>query len=105
MRQPQRELPLRGVSAKPKIRRRVFRVQIEPAADGTYIFTAHSFTNLQRSYTCHVNPSTRQVHCTCWDFARLLPAPTYLTGRLCKHLERAVRTVRRVQRSGARLVA
>jgi hypothetical protein len=105
MRQPQRELPLRVVSAKPKIRRRVFRVQIEPAADGTYIFTAHSFTKQRRSYTCLVNPSTRQVHCTCRDFARLLPAPTYLTGRLCKHLDRAVRTVRRVIHREKRLVA
>jgi hypothetical protein len=98
VKKPQRELPLRVVSSKPKIRRRVFRAQLDPAVDGTYIFTAHSFSRRDRSYVCLVNPVSRHVHCTCPEFSRLRVRPTYLTGRLCKHLERAVRTVRRLSR-------
>lgn len=101
MKSPQRELPLKVLSAKPKIRRRVFRVHSLPLADGTYIFTAHSFSRPGKSYTCLVNPHTKLVHCTCRDYARLSVTPTFLTGRLCKHLERAVRTVRRIEAHAA----
>lgn len=98
------ELPLEMKKA-PKsrtFRRCVRRVRLEPDAVGTYTFRARSFTREKgRVYRCRVNPRTGFVWCNCRDFTyRKAPQmPTYEHGPLCKHLERAVRTIRGVEKT------
>lgn len=92
--------PRRAAPAKP-IRRRVFRLHLDPSADGTYTFRARSFTRRKgRAYRCRVNPATGFVWCNCKDFTfRKAPQnPSYFDGSVCKHLERAMRTVRKLER-------
>jgi len=86
------------------IRRCVRRVRLEPDPDGTYVFRARSFTRERgRVYRCRVNPATGEVWCGCRDFEfRKAPMnPTLFSGPLCKHLERAARTVQQAERSRA----
>ncbi len=83
------------------IRRCVRRVQLDPMPDGTYLFRARSFTRQRGSvYRCRVNPQTGFVYCTCRDFQfrRAAESPSFWGGRVCKHLERAIRTIRRHER-------
>ncbi|CAN5525725.1 hypothetical protein BH11ARM2_BH11ARM2_01710 [soil metagenome] len=84
------------------IRRRVFRRPLEPAADGTYIFKARPFTHRHgRAYRVLVNPHSGHVSCTCPDFKyrKAVLGSTYFGGAVCKHLARAIRTVRKVERA------
>ena len=77
---------------------------MEPDADGTYVFRARSFSREKgRVYRCTVNPRDGHVWCGCRDFEfRKAPMrPTLFSGPLCKHLERAARTVRQVERERA----
>jgi hypothetical protein len=79
----------------------VRRVRLEPTEDGTYLFRARSFSRQNGVvYRCRVNPVTGAVWCNCGDFQfRHAPEePTYWCGRVCKHLERAKRTVRQAER-------
>ena len=74
---------------------------MEPDADGTYVFRARSFTREKgRVYRCRLNPRTGEVWCGCRDFEfrKGLMHPTLFSGPLCKHLERAARTVRHAER-------
>ncbi|MGV3615412.1 MAG: hypothetical protein ACO1SV_08785 [Fimbriimonas sp.] len=83
------------------IRRCVRRVHLDPLPDGTYLFRARSFTRQRGSvYRCRVNPTTGFVWCNCRDFQfrHAGDEPTYWSGHVCKHLERAKRTVRQVER-------
>lgn len=83
------------------LRRRVFRLQLDPSADGTYFFKARSFSRLKgKSYRLRVNPRTGEVWCSCRDFMyRKGPEhPSFWHGPLCKHLQRAIRTVKKVER-------
>jgi hypothetical protein len=75
---------------------------LDPLPDGTYLFRARSFTRQRGGvYRCRVNPHSGYVWCTCRDFQfRHAPEhPSYWSGRVCKHLERAIRTVRMVERN------
>lgn len=86
------------------IRRRVYRVCLDPLPDGTYVFKAKSFSRrCGPSYKCHVNPRTGFVFCTCRDFQyrRGRWMPTYEHGPFCKHLRRAVRTVKKLVKRAA----
>ena len=99
----QLSLPFEPVTKRkqPPIRRRVFRLQLEPFGDGTYLFKARSFTRRKgRAYRVRVNPRSGFVWCTCRDFHYRKEGlhPTYDEGPYCKHLQRAVRTVRKVER-------
>ena len=79
------------------IRRCVRRVQMAPLPDGTYLFRARSFSRRRGLvHRCRVNPQSGFVWCTCRDFQfrHAADAPTYWSGHVCKHLERAKRTVR-----------
>jgi hypothetical protein len=72
--------------------------------DGTYLFRARSFSRKRgQVYRCRVNPVTGYVYCNCKDFMyRHAPfAPSYWGGHVCKHLQRAIRTVRGVERARA----
>ena len=83
------------------IRRRVFRVHLEPLPDGTYVFNAKSFSRQDGlAYRCYVNPLTGRVSCSCKDFQfrKDRALPTMASGHVCKHLKRAIRTVRRLGR-------
>jgi len=92
----------RRTAVAPKvIRRCVRRVRLEPYSDGTYVFRARSFSRERgRVYRCRVNPNTGQVWCSCKDFMfrRAQDGPTFHSGKVCKHLERAIRTVRMAER-------
>lgn len=95
------EVPRRDPKAP--FRRCVRRVRLAPDAYGTYTFRARSFTHRKGIHRLRVNPTTGYVSCTCKDFRfRRGPfEPTYFGGDLCKHLQRAVRTVRKLQREAA----
>lgn len=83
------------------IRRCVRRVRMEPESDGAYHFRARSFTRRNGVvHHCRVNPDTGFVWCSCKDFLfrHADESPTIWNGRVCKHLRRAIRTVRRVER-------
>jgi len=99
----QMALPFEGrerLAVKP-IRRCVRRVQLDPNPDGTYVFRARSFSRRQGVvYRCRVNPRTGIVWCSCRDFLyrHYHTHPSYSQGEVCKHLRRAIRTVRKVER-------
>ena len=96
--------PRLHASDREPIRRCVRRVSLEPDGEGTYTFRARSFTRARgRVYRCKVNPRTGRVWCGCRDFEfRKAPfEPTLTSGPLCKHLERAARTVRKAVRRSA----
>jgi hypothetical protein len=101
----QLSLPFEAPKREPKapLRRRVFRVRLEPNADGTYFFKARSFTHRKGAHRLRVNPVTGFVSCTCKDFRyrRQNLEPTYFGGEVCKHLTRALKTVRKLQREMA----
>lgn len=83
------------------LRRRVFRLQLEPFEDGTYVFKARSFTRRKgRVYRLRVNPHSGYVWCSCRDFhyRRERENPTFWHGPYCKHLQRAVRTVMKIEK-------
>ena len=83
------------------IRRRVYRVRLEPFEDGTYLFKARSFTRAKgKIHRCRVNPETGLVACTCPDFyyRKSQTHPTYYGGEVCKHLQRAIRTIHKIER-------
>jgi hypothetical protein len=70
--------------------------------DGTYLFRARSFSRKNGVvYRCRVNPLTGALWCNCGDFQyrKAAEEPTYWHGRVCKHLERAKRTVRDAERA------
>lgn len=74
---------------------------MEPTEDGTYLFRARSFSRQNgQVYRCRVNPVTGAVWCNCGDFQfrKASEDPTYWHGSVCKHLERAKRTVREAER-------
>lgn len=101
----QMALPLDLKEARPAktIRRRVHRVRLEPNGLGFYVFRARSFTRRRGwVYRCGVNPTSGEVWCTCRDFRyrKRWQHPSYSYGSVCKHLERAIKTVRRVERHG-----
>ena len=98
--QPSLPFEPRGRTKQP-LRRRVFRLRLEPFEDGTYLFKARSFTRKKgRSYRVRVNPQTGFVWCSCRDFhyRRQFLSPNYWDGPFCKHLARAVKTVRKVEK-------
>ena len=93
--------PRLHASDRKPIKQCVRRVRMEPDLDGTYTFRARSFTREKgRVYRCKVNPITGHVWCGCRDFEfRKGPMnPTLFSGPLCKHLERAARTVQQAER-------
>ncbi len=93
--------PRLHASDRKPIKRCVRRVRMEPDTDGTYVFRARSFSREKgRVYRCRVNPRSGEVWCGCRDFEfRKGPMhPTLSSGALCKHLERAVRTVQKAER-------
>ncbi|RYG44828.1 hypothetical protein EON79_14065 [bacterium] len=96
-------LPFEPMRATAKsIRRRVFRWPMHPAEDGTYTFRARSFSRQGgRAYRVMVNPHSGHVSCQCPDFTYRKSAlgSTYFGGQVCKHLERAIRTVRKVEKA------
>ena|SRR5947209_8614831 len=88
------------------IRRRVYRVRLEPFEDGSYLFKARSFTRPKGTiHRCRVNPETGLVNCTCADFyyRKSQSHPTYYGGDVCKHLKRAIRTIHQVEREQHRV--
>lgn len=92
---------VRKVVATRSIRRCVRRVRLDPSEDGTYLFRARSFSRQRGTvYTCRVNPRTGFIWCNCPDFQfrKASEEPTYWRGPVCKHLERAKRTVRQAER-------
>jgi hypothetical protein len=94
------------VVRKQPLRRRVFRLQLAPFADGSYLFKARSFSRKKgRSYRLRVNPQTGYVWCSCRDFHYRKEGlrPNYWDGPFCKHLARAVKTVRKVEREAEQL--
>lgn len=102
----QKTLPFEELRRLPKrpLRRRVFRLHLDPLEDGTYVFKARSFTRARGlTYRCRVNPRTGYVWCSCRDFRFRKDSlhPTMWNGPVCKHLERAIRTVRKVEREAA----
>lgn len=93
--------PRDGTSPKLKLRRRVFRLNQEPKPDGSYLFKAKSFSSLYGvEHRCRVNPRTGYVTCSCRDFKFRMERfhPNYWEGPVCKHLRRAIRTVRKLER-------
>lgn len=73
--------------------------------DGTYLFRARSFSRRRgQIYRCRVNPVTGYVYCNCKDFMFRHAAddPSYWGGHVCKHLRRAIRTVRKLEREHSR---
>ncbi|RYG37433.1 hypothetical protein EON81_06780 [bacterium] len=96
-------LPFEPVRATVKgIRRRVFRLPMEPAEDGTYTFRARSFSREGgRAYRVLVNPHSGDVSCQCPDFQyrKSTIGSTYFGGQVCKHLARAIRTVQKVEKA------
>ena len=85
----------------PPIRRRVLRTQMAPTKEGAYLFRARSFTRFRgRVHRLSVNPRTGRVWCSCPDFQyrKRLEHPTFFGGPMCKHLRRAIRTVRSAER-------
>ena len=96
--------PRLHASDREPIKRCVRRVRLEPDPDGTYTFRARSFSRKKgRVDRCTANPRTGEVWCGCRDFEfRKGPMrPTLWSGPLCKHLERAARTVRQAERGRA----
>jgi hypothetical protein len=94
--------PRLHASDRKPIKRCVRRVRMEPDPDGTYVFRARSFSRERgRVYRCTVNPRDGHVWCGCRDFEfRKGPLhPSLYSGPLCKHLERAARTVRQAERA------
>jgi hypothetical protein len=96
------ELPFdKPKTTRAPIRRRVYRVRLEPFEDGTYLFKARSFSiSKGKIHRCRVNPETGMVSCTCADFyyRKSQLHPTYYGGDVCKHLKRAIRTIHKVDR-------
>ena len=95
--QPMLPFPRDGSLPKLRIRRRVYRPKLEPLADGAYVFAAKSFSlPIGVTYRCVVNPTTGYVWCSCRDFGFRKDKfdPTYWEGSVCKHLRRAIRTVK-----------
>ena len=92
-------LPWLGVSNAPEpIRRRVYRVRLAPAPDGTYYFRSHSFSSRRGSiYRIAINPRTGRATCTCPDFKYRHSSEVGGTG-VCKHVRRAMRTVAKAER-------
>ena len=103
MKSLQPTLPFEPVRATAKaIRRRVFRRPMAPAEDGTYTFRARSFSRKGgRAYRVLVNPQSGHISCNCPDFTyrKATIGSTYFGGAVCKHLERAIRTVRKVEKA------
>lgn len=99
----QKLLPFEELKRAPKrpLRRRVFRLHLDPLEDGTYLFRARSFSRRKGLiYRLRVNPVTGYVWCSCRDFKFRKDSlhPTMWYGPVCKHLERAVRTVKKVRK-------
>lgn len=83
------------------IRRRVYRLRPDPLPSGAYVFKAKSFSRrVGLAYRCYVNPKTGSIYCSCRDFKfrKGRVAATYPAGPACKHLQRAIRTVKRLQK-------
>ena len=98
---PHMASPRLHASDRAPIKRCVRRVSLDPDVEGTYTFRARSFSRARgRVYRCKVNPRTGYVWCGCRDFEfRRSPMnPTLFSGPLCKHLERAARTVQKAER-------
>lgn len=99
------KLPFKEIEEpKGPIRRRVYRTRLEPLPDGTYVFKAKSFSRRSGlAYRCFVNPETGRVSCTCRDFRYRKDRwiPTMAGGPVCKHLKRAIRTVKRLRKAQA----
>ncbi|HEY0866338.1 MAG TPA: hypothetical protein VGE01_03110 [Fimbriimonas sp.] len=71
---------------QPPLRRRVFRLQLEPFGDGSYLFKARSFSRRKgRSYRLRANPRTGLVWCSCRDFRyrKESQRPTFWDGPYC----------------------
>ena len=99
--QPTLPFPRDGSVPMRRFRRRVHRLVLDPLPDGSYIFKTKSFTReTGTSYRCRINPHTGYVWCSCRDFKyrRDRWKPNYWDGPVCKHLKRAIRTVRRLQK-------
>ena len=98
-------LPFEPPEPEPKtFRRRVYRLALQPLGDGSYLFKAKSFTSrIGVSYRCRVNPKTGFVWCSCRDFKfrKDRAWPNYWEGPFCKHLKRAVKTVRKLERAAS----
>ncbi len=94
----------RDGTAPSTFRRRVFRLELQPLSDGLYLFEAKSFSRENGAvYRCRVNPRTGYVWCSCRDFKYRKDRfePNYFEGPFCKHLKRAVRTVRKLEKNKA----